>query len=136
VPAPAESLAPATVSFDDLTGRFRLATENAVIDAKEIEMAFWSTKDKAVEAEEGERSGGWYADPFGKSARRWYDDRSGWSDRVEGEGETPDKTGLARLDEAAVAPEHADRSVDADGKLEPLSRPVDAKYMADARPVR
>jgi hypothetical protein len=82
-----------------------------------------------------EHSGGWYPDPYGTAARRWYDDVSGWSDRVQDEGQTPDKTGLVRLDEAAVAPDHAPRVLGEDGKPLPLSRPVDPKYMADARPV-
>jgi hypothetical protein len=91
---------------------------------------------KVRRAEPGELSGGWYADPYGAAARRWYDKRSGWSDRVQGAGQTPDKTGLVRMDEAAVAPSHALRPLDGAGKPAPLSRPVDPKYMADARPVR
>jgi hypothetical protein len=87
-------------------------------------------------AEPPEHSGGWYADPYGAAARRWYDKSSGWSDRVHGAGQTPDKTGLVRMDEAAVAPRHAPRLLDGAGKPLPLSRPVDPKYLADARPVR
>jgi hypothetical protein len=88
------------------------------------------------EKESREHSGGWFADPYGVGARRWYDDVSGWSKRVEGEGQAPDLTGLARTDEAAVTPDGTTRPVDEDGTLVPLSRPVDPKYMADARPVR
>jgi hypothetical protein len=83
-----------------------------------------------------EHSGGWYPDPYGAAARRWYDNVSGWSDRVQEAGHAPDKTGLIRTDEAAVAPHHAARRVDEDGKLVPLSRPVDRQYLANARPVR
>jgi hypothetical protein len=39
------------------------------------------------------------------------------------------------MDEAAISDAGSVRPVDADGKLLPLSRPVDRKYMADARPV-
>jgi hypothetical protein len=67
-------------------------------------MAAMFRKDKVVKAEQRESSGGWYADPYGAAARRWYDNVKGWSDRVEGEGQEPDKTGLARLDAAATAP--------------------------------
>jgi hypothetical protein len=98
-------------------------------------MAFGFRKGKVEKAKPRGPSGGWYPDPYGIAARRWYDDVNGWSERVEGAGEVPDKTGLARMDEAAVAPDHWTRQVDADGKLVPLSRPVDPKYMADARPV-
>jgi len=69
-------------------------------------MAFWSRKrsvDVAETPEEREHSGGWYSDPYGAAARRWYDNKQGWTDRVEGEGLKPDKTGVARLDEAAAA---------------------------------
>lgn len=99
-------------------------------------MALTFRKQKVHEPETREHSGGWYADPYGVGARRWYDNISGWSERVEGVGEAPDQTGLARLDEAAVTPGGSPRAVDADGTLVPLSRPVDPKYMADARPVR
>jgi hypothetical protein len=87
-------------------------------------------------AEPRELSGGWYADPYGAAARRWYDKSGGWSDRVQGAGQNPDKTGLVRMDQAAVAPAHTTRPLDGAGKPVPLSRPVDPKYMADARPVR
>jgi hypothetical protein len=99
-------------------------------------MAFGFRSGKVREAESRERSGGWYADPYGTAARRWYDNISGWSDRVQDAGQTPDKTGLVRMDEAAVAPDNLPRLLDEDGKPLPLSRPVDPKYMADARPVR
>ena len=33
-----------------------------------------------------EHSGGWYADPFGAAARRWFDNVSGWSNRVQEPG--------------------------------------------------
>jgi hypothetical protein len=64
-------------------------------------MAAWFRKDKVPEPDQHQRSGGWYADPYGVGARRWYDSKDGWSDRVEGIGEQPDKTGVSRLDEAA-----------------------------------
>jgi len=60
---------------------------------------------------QAERCGGWYADPFGAAARRWYDNVSGWSDRVEEPGAAPDKTGVARMDEDAIATAEASRSV-------------------------
>jgi hypothetical protein len=64
-------------------------------------MAFMFRKDKVVKEEHNESSGGWYSDPYGQAARRWYDNVRGWSDRVEGKGQTPDKTGVQRLDDAA-----------------------------------
>jgi hypothetical protein len=100
-------------------------------------MGFSLRKDKV--AERGETPGGrggWYADPFGTAARRWYDQISGWTDRVQEPGEAPDKTGLARMDEAAVAAADATRSLDSDGEPMPLSRPVDPKYMANATNAR
>jgi hypothetical protein len=93
-------------------------------------------RDKVHDTGSPERPGGWYADPYGVGARRWYDNRSGWSDRVEGTGQAPDKTGLARTDEAAVASGDSARSMDADGNPAPLSRPVDPRYMPDARSCR
>jgi hypothetical protein len=63
---------------------------------------FRKDKDKVVKQEHDESSGGWYSDPYGQAARRWYDHVSGWSDRVEGKGEKPDKTGVQRLDDAAT----------------------------------
>jgi hypothetical protein len=99
-------------------------------------MAFRFLRAAGRAPQQVEQSGGWYADPFGTAARRWYEPRSGWSDRVEGEGQAPDETGVARMDEAAISEAGSARPVDADGKLLPLSRPVDRKYMADAQPVR
>lgn len=99
-------------------------------------MAFTFRRNKVHKTDSPGDSGGWYPDPFGVGARRWYDTVSGWSDRVEGAGQAPDKTGVARMDEAAVTPSDSTRPVDADGTPVPLSRPVDPKYMADARPVR
>jgi hypothetical protein len=49
-----------------------------------------------------EESGAWYSDLYGHAARRWHDDTRGWTDRVEGVGLEPDKTGIARTDEAAA----------------------------------
>jgi hypothetical protein len=83
-----------------------------------------------------EHSGRWYPDPYGTAARRWYDNISGWSEHVEKPGHAPDKTGLARIDEAAVSLHDSTQRRDADGKHVPLSRPVDPQYMANARPVR
>ncbi len=99
-------------------------------------MAVTSRERKIHEAQSPQRSGRWYPDPYGTAARRWYEEATGWSDRVEGAGQAPDKTGLARMDEAAVAPLDWPRHVDADGTLTPLSRPVDPKHMANARPCR
>jgi len=100
-------------------------------------MAFTSRAGRVhEEAKSPERPGHWYPDPYGTAARRWYEETSGWSDRVEGEGQAPDKTGLARMDEAAAAPADWPRHVDADGKVTPLSRPVDPEHMANARPCR
>ncbi len=96
-------------------------------------MAFSFRKGKVREAESREHPGGWYPDPYGTAARRWFDDASGWSERVEGAGQAPDKTGLSRLDEAAAAPNDSTRRVDGDGKPAPLSRPIDPQYMANAR---
>jgi hypothetical protein len=99
-------------------------------------MAFTFRRNKVESAESPGQPGGWYADPYGAGARRWFDTISGWSKRVEGVGQRPDKTGLARTDEAAVTPNGATRHVDEDGRPLPLSRPVDPKHMANARPVR
>jgi hypothetical protein len=127
-------------------GSFRLCDRNAVnkvlcpfteeevpMPCKEIAMAFTFRKGNVHDAEPPERLGGWYADPYGTAARRWYDNISGWSERVEGAGQAPDKTGVARTDEAAEATDDSTRLVDGDGKPVPLSRPVDREYMADAR---
>jgi hypothetical protein len=67
---------------------------------------FGFSRTKAAQAteEDQERAGGWYSDPFGTAARRWYDNIRGWTDDVQGEGREPDKTGVARLDEAAAEP--------------------------------
>lgn len=92
-------------------------------------MAFMFLKHKVDEKRPPESSGAWYADPYGGGARRWYDDAQGWTERVEGEGQEPEKTGLARIDEAAGdSTEH----VDADGTPEPLSRPVDAGMLGQS----
>ena len=99
-------------------------------------MALTFRKGKARQAKSQEHPGAWYADPYGIGARRWYDSHNGWSDRVEGTGHLPDKTGMARLDEAAMAPVHSPRDVDTDGKPIPLSRPVDSQYLATARKVK
>ena len=99
-------------------------------------MAFTFRKGELTEAKSRGHSAGWYPDPYGTAARRWYDDSSGWSERVDGAGQVPDKTGLARMDEAAAAPDDWTRQVDDDGTLTPLSRPVDPQYMANARPCR
>jgi hypothetical protein len=98
-------------------------------------MAFRFRGGKVREADLPEPSGGWYADPYGTAARRWYDSINGWSDRVQDPGQPPDKTGLARMDEAAVAPDHSPRPLNADGKPVPLSRDVDPEDLADARPI-
>ena len=90
---------------------------------------------KAEGAKPSERSGGWYPDPYGAGARRWFDNVLGWSDRVQEAGRAPDRTGVIRTDQAALA-DHLTRSVGADGRLIPLSRPVDPQYLANARPVR
>jgi hypothetical protein len=90
-------------------------------------------KDKVEEKQSAEGSGGgWYADPYGDGARRWYDATRGWTDRIEGEGQEPDKTGLARLDEAAGSSEDSADHTDADGKPAQLSRPVDPGMLGHA----
>jgi hypothetical protein len=79
-----------------------------------IAMAF-SSKDDELEPEQArERPGAWYADPYGAAARRWYDETRGWTDRVEGEGLEPEKTGLARTDAAAVATVDSTEEANAD----------------------
>jgi hypothetical protein len=87
----------------------------------------------AQDAQAPERRGGWYADPYGNAARRWYDQVDGWTDRVQEAGQTPDKTGLARMDEAAVADSETSVREEIDGHPVPLSRPVDPRYMLNAR---
>ena len=63
-------------------------------------MAFRFRKDKGQEKQPLERPGDWVtADPYGHAARRWYDVARGWTDRVEGAGQAPDKTGLPGVDE-------------------------------------
>jgi hypothetical protein len=63
-------------------------------------MPFRRRKTPETTAEEREPSGDWYSDPYGAGARRWYDERQGWTDRVQGVGQEPDKTGVARVDDA------------------------------------
>jgi hypothetical protein len=94
-------------------------------------MAFLFQKDRVDAEKSSEGSGNWYADPYGDGARRWYDDRRGWTDRVEGAGQQPDKTGVTRTDEAAVTNDSVEHS-DPDGKPAPLSRPVDAGMLGRA----
>lgn len=62
-----------------------------------------------------EPSGGWYADPYGAASRRWYDDCAGWTDRVQGEGLEPDKTGMERVDEVGGSTNGRTESPAADG---------------------
>jgi hypothetical protein len=61
-----------------------------------------------------EPSGGWYADPYGAAARRWYDSSAGWTDQVQGEGLEPDKTGMARVDDVGGSTNGGPRSPAAD----------------------
>ncbi len=63
-------------------------------------MAFMFRK-AARPAADSTRSGGWYADPYGAAARRWYDSVDGWTDRVDGAGLDADKSGEARVDETS-----------------------------------
>jgi flavin reductase (DIM6/NTAB) family NADH-FMN oxidoreductase RutF len=70
-------------------------------------MAFMFRK-VARTAAKSKHSGGWYADPYGAAARRWYDSVDGWTDRVEGAGLHPDKTGVARIDDANASFKSAD----------------------------
>ncbi|MDQ6607779.1 MAG: hypothetical protein M3Z06_14685 [Actinomycetota bacterium] len=77
-------------------------------------MAFWSRTDKVAKPEHDESAGGWYSDPYGHAARRWYDNVRGWSDRIEGKGQKPEKTGVQRLDDAAGEPS-------SDGTSEPVA---------------
>ena len=93
-------------------------------------MAFVFRKAKVEEKQPLERPGDWYADPYGAGARRYFDEDDGWTDRVEGEGEEPDKTGLARMDEAAD--DSTGDHVDDDGKPARLSRPVDPGMLGKA----
>lgn len=84
-------------------------------------MAFRFRKDKGQEKQPLERPGDWYADPYGHAARRWYDVARGWTDRVEGAGQAPDKTGLPGVDEAAATSNGLRADVDANGKPAPRS---------------
>lgn len=87
-------------------------------------MAFGFRKDKGQETQPLERPGDWYADPYGRAARRWFDVARGWTDRVQGAGQPPDKTGLPGVDEAAATSNGSTHDVDADGKPAPLSGPL------------
>lgn len=95
-------------------------------------MAFLFRKSKVDKDESPERSGAWYADPYGDGARRWFDETRGWTARVEGVGEEPDKTGLARIDEAARSSDASSEHVDGDGERTSLSRPVDPSELGRA----
>jgi hypothetical protein len=95
-------------------------------------MAFRFWKGKREEKQPLERPGDWYADPYGHAARRWFDVAQGWTDRVEGAGQEPDKTGLPGIDEAAAASDDSTDAVDADGKPAPLSRPVAPEMLGQA----
>jgi hypothetical protein len=95
-------------------------------------MAFWFRKDKAQEKQPLERPGDWYADPYGHAARRWFDVAQGWTDRVQGAGQAPDKTGLPGVDVAAATGNGLTDDVDADGKSAPRSRPANAEMLGRA----
>jgi len=102
-------------------------------------VAFRLRKDKGKEKVLPERAGGWYADPYGQAARRWFDVARGWTDRVEGAGQRPDKTGPPGVDEAAASSDGAAATsdgpsddVDANGKPAPLSRAVDSRMSGRA----
>lgn len=84
-------------------------------------MAFRFRRTPRTTAELGEPSGGWYADPYGAAARRWYDDTRGWTDRVQGAGLEPDKTGMARVDEVST-----------DGRAEQPDRDSDSRVAASS----
>lgn len=92
-------------------------------------MGFMFLKHKVDEKQPPGNSGAWYADPYGGGARRWYDRARGWTDRVEGAGQEPESTGLARVDEAAGG---SAKHLDADGRQAPLSRPVDPGMLGRA----
>ena len=79
-------------------------------------MTFRFRKTLVTTAQQPKPSGGWYADPYGAAARRWHDDTRGWTDRVQGAGLEPDKTGMARVDEASIntATDHRGPSPDPD----------------------
>jgi len=95
-------------------------------------MAFTFRKHKAEEKQPVEQAGDWYADPYGHAARRWFDVARGWTDRVQGAGEEPDKIGLPRMDKAAATRDDSTDDADADGKPAPLSRPVDPEVLGRA----
>jgi hypothetical protein len=65
-------------------------------------MTFRFRKAEDTTAEPHKPSGGWYADPYGFAARRWYEATEGWTDQVQGAGLEPDKTGVARVDEESA----------------------------------
>jgi hypothetical protein len=65
-------------------------------------MTFRFRKTVVGTAGPGKPAGGWYADPYGEASRRWYDEQRGWTDRVQGAGLEPDKTGMARVDEVST----------------------------------
>ena len=90
-----------------------------------MRLPFGQNKRQYMNAEE-HATGGWYPDPYGHAARRWFEPKEGWTDRVEGEGEQPDKTGLARCDDAAITEPGTERPLDEHGEPEPLSRQVTA----------
>jgi hypothetical protein len=69
-------------------------------------MAFRFRRATTTKADPRPPSGDWYGDPYGVAARRWYDDTRGWTDRVQGAGLEPDKTGVGRVDDA-MASTHA-----------------------------
>jgi hypothetical protein len=65
-------------------------------------MAFRFRRTRVATAEKVRKpSGGWYSDPYGAAARRWYDNAEGWTEQVQGAGLEPDKTGVARVDAAS-----------------------------------
>jgi hypothetical protein len=78
-------------------------------------MAFRLRKARATTADPRRSSGDWYADPYGAASRRWYDDAHGWTDRVQGAGLEPDKTGVARVDEPTASTHAGTKHPDLDG---------------------
>jgi len=95
-------------------------------------MAFLFKKDKVNEEKSPGSASDWYPDSYGEGARRWFDKTEGWTDRVEGAGQEPDKTGLARMDEAAESSDDSPDHLDADGKPAKLSRVVDPGMLGKA----